>query len=279
MVAPLIGSEMLATRALTPYALRSRFRSLYPDVYLPADAEVTAATRARAAWLWSRRRGIVAGRSAAALHGARWVDARLPAQILWANRHTPAGIQTWSDSIADDEVTSVAGIPVTTPVRTAFDIACRHPLGQAVAAIDALARATRLDMAQVERLALNYPGRRGIRKARKAIPMVDSGAESPKETWLRVLLIRAGFPPPTTQIPVHNEYGALIAVLDMGWEDLKIGVDYEGRHHWADRRSFTKDIHRAENVAELGWLHLRVTADDTEGEILRRVRAAFARRV
>lgn len=278
MTAAFLGSEAVASRTLTPYALRSRFTALYPDVYLPPDADMTAATRAIAAWLWSRRRGVVAGRSAAALHGAKWVDGRLPAQLLWPNRHSPPGIETWSDSFADDEVTTIYGLPTTTPERTALDIACRYPCGTAVAAIDALSRATRLDTAAVERLALRYSGRRGIRKARSTLKFVDPGAESPKETWLRLLFIRAGFPRPATQIPVHDEYGCLIAVLDMGWEAIKVAAEYDGDHHRLDRRQFNKDIRRSENLNELGWIHLRVTAEDTEGEILRRARTAFARR-
>ena len=71
----------------------------------------------------------------------------------------------------------------------------------------------------------------------------------------------------------------LIAVLDMGWEKLKIAAEYDGDHHRTDRRQFNKDIRRSESLQELGWLHIRVTADDTEAEVVRRVRAAFARRV
>lgn len=278
MAVPFIGSEALASRTLTPYALRSRFRALYPDVYLPEDAELTAVIRARAAWLWSRRGGVIAGRSAAALHGAKWVDGRLPAQLIWNNRHSPDGIETWSDSVDDDECTSISGMRVTTPARTALDMARRYKLESAVAAVDALARATRLKTADIEALTDKHRGRRGVRKARAAIRLVDAGAESPRETWLRLLLIRAGFPWPASQISVNNEYGVLIAVLDMGWEGLKIAAEYDGDHHRIDRRRFNDDIRRSENLQELGWIHIRVTAADTEGEVLRRVRAAFARR-
>lgn len=279
MAQPFIGSEALSARALTPHALRTRFRPVYPNVYLPTGADMTAVTRARAAWLWSRRRGIVAGRSVAALHGAKWVEGRLPAQLLWDNRHRPDGVETWSDSIAEDEVTIIDGIRTTTPARTALDIACRLRRDRAVAEIDALVRATRVTMADVELLATKYRGRRGIRRVISTLALVDCGAESPRETWLRLILIRSGFPPPATQIPVHDAYGVLIAVLDMGWEKLKIAAEYDGDHHRTDRRQFNKDIRRSESLQELGWLHIRVTADDTEAEVVRRVRAAFARRV
>ena len=222
---------------------------------------------------------MIAGQSAAALHGAKWVDSGAPAQILYDNRHSPTGISTWADRFDEDEVTVVDGTLVTTPARAALDLACRYPVESAVAKIDALARATKLKMADVELLADRYQGRRGIRRARVALDLVDAGAESPRETWLRLLLIRAGFPRPQTQIPVYDEYGVLVAVLDMGWEDIKVAADYEGDHHRTDRIRFNKDIRRHEDVTELGWIDVRVTSQDTEGGIIRRVEAARARRM
>ena len=191
---PFIGSEALSSGRLSAYQLRSRFLAIYPDVYVPRGIEITAVSRAHAAWLWSRREGVVAGQSAAALHRAKWVDDRRAAELLWGNRRPPRGIRAWSDLVANDEVQLIKGIPVTTPARTALDIACRYPVDKAVAAIDALARATHLKMADVEQLIQRYKGRRGIRNARVAIDLVDAGAESPRETWLRLLLIRARVP-------------------------------------------------------------------------------------
>jgi hypothetical protein len=274
---PFIGSDAIEAGRVTPYALRSRFIAMYPDVYIPTDVEVTAIIRAQAASLWSRRQGVVAGQSAAALHGAKWVDARRPAEVLWPNRRPPKGIHAWSDRVANDELEVIRGILVTTPARTALDIACRYPLGTAVAAIDALARATQLKMADVELLADRYKGRRGIRNARTVLDLVDPGAESPRETWLRLLVIRAGFPRPQTQIPVYDEYGVLVAVLDMGWEGIKLALDYEGDHHRNPVR-FNKDIRRHDDVTELGWTDIRVTSRDTEGGIIACIAAEWSRR-
>ncbi|OCB26726.1 DUF559 domain-containing protein [Mycobacterium intracellulare] len=274
---PFIGSEALAAGTLTRYRLRSRFVALHPDVYMDPATELTATRRACAAWLWSRRRGIVAGRSASALHGAKWIDHRAPAQLVYQHRRPPAGINTWSDSLSEDEIQTIAGLRVTTPARTALDLACRYPVDRAVAAIDALARATDLKVSEVGSLGERYRGRRGIARARVALPLVDKGAESPRETWLRLLLIRAGFPRPQTQIPVYD-YGALIACLDMGWQDIKLAVEYEGDHHRTDQRQFNKDIRRAETLAEIGWTVVRVTIEDTPGGVIARVAAAWARR-
>ncbi|OBH86677.1 hypothetical protein [Mycobacterium scrofulaceum] len=278
MTAPFLGSEARASGEVTRHALRTRFVGIYPDVYVPSGSDVTATMRARAAWLWSRRRALIAGHSASALHGARWVDDGAPAQLLYQHRRPPPGIHTWLDRVAPDEIQLVDGMWATTPSRTAFDLARRNPIGRAVAAIDALARATRLDTAEVELLAERYKGHRNVRRARQALELVDAGAESPRETWLRLLLINAGYPRPQTQIPVYGAYGELVAVLDMGWEDINLAVEYEGDHHRTERRQFNRDIARYEALSDLGWIVIRVTADDTQGGILHRVAAAWARR-
>ena len=143
MVDPFIGSEAIAAGTLTRYALRRDFVALHQDVYVARDVGITAQQRATAAWLRSRRRGILAGFSAAALHGARWIDPGRPATIIDTNRRRTRGIDAWADAI-DDEVWLVRGMAVTSPARTALDIASRYPEDSAVASIDALARATDL---------------------------------------------------------------------------------------------------------------------------------------
>lgn len=275
----ILGGESVAAGQMTRHALRTRYTAIYPNVYLPNDAELTAAARAEAAWLWSRRRGVIAGRSAAALHGSKWVDPGAPAELLYDNRHSPRALQTYADQIADDERMLIRGMSVTTPARTALDFACRNPLDRAVAAIDALANVTEVKMADVELLIQRYTGRRGVKRARAALDLVDPGSESPRETWLRLLLIRAGLPAPITQIPVLDEFGQIIARLDMGWEDVKIAAEYDGDHHRTDRWQFNRDIARTDTLTAMGWIVVRVTALDTPGAIIHRVQSAFARRV
>jgi hypothetical protein len=279
MTDPFLGSEALTAGVLTPYELRSRYVAVHKDVYLPRDAALTAMLRAKACWLRSRRRGILAGYSASALHGAKWIDPTLPAAIIDTNRHTVAGVQTWEERIDVDEIEILADMRVTTPARTALDLARRLPLGVAVAAVDALTQATEVKMADIELLVDRYSGRRGVRAARAALALVDGGAQSPKETWLRLLLMRAGFPRPQTQIVVRNEWGWREAYLDMGWEDIKVAVEYDGDQHRSDRRQYVKDIRRLEMLDQrYGWLVVRVVAEDHPDDVIRRVREARARR-
>lgn len=275
METPFLGSEALGAGRLTRHQLRTHFVAVYPGVYLAADGDVTARTRAQAAWLWSRRRGVLAGRSAAAVHGTKWLDGNAPAELLYDNRRAPSAIRTWADAISDDEIEVVDGMRVTTPARTALDVARHHPLDPALTTIDALLRASRTKVADVELLADRHSGRKGIRRIRRALTLVDPGAESPRETWLRLLVVRAGFPRPETQIPVVDQYGQIVARVDMGWADLRIAIEYDGDHHWTNRRQLANDIRRTELLRELGWVVVRVTAEDTTGTILYRIERAL----
>jgi hypothetical protein len=179
-----IGSEALLQGRLTPYQLRSRFRWIYPDVYLAAYSPPSLRRRSEAAWLWSGRRGVVAGLAAAALHGSNWIDDDEHVELIWRNSHPPAGIITRSQQLDDDEITRVARVPVTTPARTAYDLGRLLPRREAVARLDALKRSSPFSVEDVLLLAKRYHGARGLRQLRAVLPLVDGGAASPKETWL-----------------------------------------------------------------------------------------------
>jgi hypothetical protein len=279
MTDPFVGSAALAAGVVTPYELRTRYIALHKDVYLRRDVELTAVLRAKASWLRSRRRGVLAGYSASALHGTKWIDPALPAAIIDVNRYADAGVQTWEERIEEDEFSIVDGMRVTTPARTAVDLARRLPLGVAVAAVDGLAQATELKMPDVDLLLDRYRGRRGLKAARAALALVDGGSQSPKETWLRLLLAKAGFPPVRTQIALRNEWGWAEAYLDMGWEDIRVAAEYDGDQHRSDRRQYIRDIRRMETVERrYGWLVVRVVAEDHPDDIVRRVAEARASR-
>jgi hypothetical protein len=274
---PFIGSEAVAA-GMTWGELQRRHIRLFRDVYVDADTDVSAVVRAKAAWLWSGRRGVVAGLAAAAVHGSRWVDASTPVDLYHDNRHRLAGLQVRADRLPREAVVEIGGVPVTEPVRTALDLACWYPLTTAVAAVDALARATDLKPADVAALAEQQRGRRGIVRARTALELVDAGAQSPKESWLRTLLVQHGLPRPETQIPVYDAFGDPVAYLDMGWSTLEVAVEYDGDHHRSDRAQYSYDIRRLEMLQRRGWIVIRVTAKDRPEEVIRRVRAALAAR-
>ncbi|OBG37450.1 hypothetical protein [Mycolicibacter heraklionensis] len=272
---PFIGSEALAAGAVTWHELEKYYRSIAPNVYL--DKRVTLALRHRTegAWLWSHRQGVVSGLAASALHGANWVDDGATVELIWRNARAPHGIKTRADLILDGESQPLAGVVATTPERTAFDLGRRGPLRQAVARLDALANATHFKIDDVARLASRHRHTRGLRQLEAALYLVDAGAQSPKETWLRLLLSDAGFPRPQTQIPVLGPDGYPKYFLDMGWEDVTLAVEYDGDQHRTSRSQFVKDVERLEYIRQAGWTHVTVLAEHRGYDVVRRVRAAW----
>src|ERR1700738_3642735 len=63
-----------------------------------------------------------------------------------------------------------------------------------------------------------------------------------------------------------------------GGEDGR-AVEYDGDQHRTDRRQYVKAIRRGEIIERLGWLVVRVVAEDRPDHIIQRVRDARARRM
>ncbi|MBU9763929.1 hypothetical protein FR943_08750 [Mycobacterium sp. TNTM28] len=278
MPLPFVGSEALAARKLNRYQLTTRYDMLHWDVYVPRGAVLKPVDKAVAAWLWSGRRAVVAGVSAAALHGAKWIRAEHPAELIHTSRHKTDGIILHSDSLADGEVCTVREIKVTTPARTAFDLGRRWGLPVAVERVDALLQACDLKLVEVRALIDSHPGVRGLVQLRNVLELADHGAESPQETRLRLLYTEAGMRPTQTQIKVFGKWGELVGRIDMGWPEWKVGVQYDGIQHWTDPRQRTKDIDQDAEYRELGWQIVRVGADllrHRQRMIVARTRAAL----
>jgi hypothetical protein len=272
-----IGSEALAAGTLTRGQLRYRYRPIYSDVYVHRALDVSLRDRTVGAWLWSRRQAVVAGVAASALHGADWVDDDVAVELIWRNSRPHPGLVVRNEGLGPDEISRVAGLPVTTRTRTAFDIGRHLRRGEAVARLDALAHAQLFSVEDVLLLAKRHAGVRGLQALRAVLPLVDGGSASPKETWLRLLLLDAGFPVPMTQIPVMDGW-RVVAYLDMGWEEYRVAAEYDGDQHRSVRRQYVRDMRRLAALERLGWIVVRVVAEDRPSDVVFRVGQALSRR-
>ncbi|MGW0161227.1 hypothetical protein ACWDUN_18155 [Mycobacterium sp. NPDC003323] len=268
-----IGSEALAAGRVTRHQLRARYRRMFPDIYGPLNPSVW--DRAHGAWFWSGRRGVVAGVAASALHYAKWVPDDIPIEMLWRNTHPPKGLIVRNESWAADEVTTVSGVAVTTAARTIFDLGRHLERDEAVVRIDALLARGRVSVDDVYPLIARHPNAPRVRRLQTALALADSGAESPRETLLRLALTDAGMRPERTQIPVADARGRIVARVDMGWESLKVAVQYDGYHHQTDRVTYVRDQKVNRALEALGWIVIRVIAEDSDADAVGRVAAAL----
>jgi hypothetical protein len=272
---PIVGTEAVASGAITRGALRWNFTPVHPNVYLSKDARRDLYTYTVAAWLWTARQGIVAGRAAAALHGVEWIEDAAPIELIAKHGRRRPGVILRNERIGDDEVCEIAGLLVTSPARTALDIARRLPRDAAVAHIDAVARATGATIADVRALEDRYPGAQGIRAARIAVGLMDGGARSPRETSLRLMLIDAGLPRPRTSIPLSDELWD--TTVAMGWDGPMIGIDCEDDEPPTGFGA-VQAIACEELFQRLGWFHIRVHPKHTRPSVIHRARLALRQR-
>lgn len=252
---PFLGSDALKRGAVTRNDLRTRYRRVFRDVYIDRETELSPAAKARAAWLSTG--ATLAGQSAAAVLGTKWLDGTAPAEIVRADQHGQRGIVVRTYQLADDEVRRVRGMRVTTPARTAFDIGRGLPVTKSVPILDALLNATGIKHADVLAMADRHPGARGVRRLRAAMELADGGAESPQETRVRLLLVSAGLPQPETKI----EFREMRIRVDMGWREWMVAVEYDGIQHWANRYQRSWDIERIALLEATGWAVIRVSAE------------------
>jgi hypothetical protein len=271
-----LGREALGD-GLKRHDLRRWYKPIFRGVYMPKWSTPSLHDRAVGAWLTSNRTGVIAGVAASALHGADWVDDTEPIEILIDDRRRQPGLLVRMDRLADDEVTAHGELPVTTLARTAFDLGRYQKRSAAIGRLDALMRAAPFSADDVAMLMQRYGPVRGVRQLRELLPLVDPGAASPKESWLRLLLIDNGFPIPETQIPVADGDDPF-AFLDMGWRHIQLAVEYDGDHHRTDRPQYVKDMRRHPRIQRCGWEVIRVIAEDREPEILAAAYDAWLRR-
>ncbi len=276
MEIPFIGSDAVSAGHLTRAHLRSQYRPLYRGVYVPRGYEVSLRERIAGVSLASPS-AVIAGVAASAIHGAKWVGDEVPIELVAAVRRQ-RGLIVRDETLYEDEVTVVAGLRVTTPARTAFDLGRHQPRGRAVARLDALMNARPFAFEDVALLAKRHRGVRGLRSLRAALPLVDGGAESPRETWLRLLFIDAGLPRPTTQIVVRDERGRYVRRIDMCWEEFKVGAEYDGEQHLTSRKQYVLDVRVNRVLQRLGWHVIHVIKEDTGADIVEQARNALLSR-
>jgi len=262
---PFRGSEAVAAGLITRDRLRGPdFVALARDVHVGAAAEVGVRVRLQVLGLWSRRRGVVAGPLAALAWGVDcpWDDAELVLPGHW--HPVPDGVRGRSDRLRPEEIGQRHGVAVTTPVRTAFDLACRRrPLVDAVAAVDALAHACRFGREDLEALAAHHQRARGIVAFREVVGLMDPRAESLMETRARLVFVLRGLPAPIPQYRVRLLDGRVVR-LDLAWPDVppgrrRVAVEYDGDEH----RTITgqnRDHFRDAALEAAGWEVVHVPA-------------------
>jgi hypothetical protein len=166
--------------------------------------------------------------------------------------------------------TIVGGLPVVEPLVAWAQCAAVLRLDDLVAMGDALAgrwsphaAARELPLGLLARAADGWGRRRGRRRLEEALGLVRPDVWSPRETALRLVILRAGLPePPERNAAICDAAGSVLGHGDLVWRDERVLAEYEGDQHRTDRRQWRLDLAKYEAYADEGWRVVRVTDDD-----------------
>lgn len=238
-------------------------RRLFKGLFVVYDVELTVELRAAALARVMPPDAVAVDETAAWLHGVDLFrgldDDGLPRlsffQLGAHDRLRNGAVTSGSRQLNPTDVMQIGDVRVTTPLRTACDLARLRWPKPALASLDGLLRLgafTKDDVvAELER----FKGYRGIVQARILAPMADARSESPAESWLRLeWLSAADLPPPTPQLPVWGASSTYPWFLDLAVEELKYGAEYNGERFHSSEEQRERDARKRRCLAEDGWI-------------------------
>ena len=219
-----------------------------------------------AACLAGGRGAAASHRSAAGLWALRGVERPgVEISVPQASRPRLSGVTVHRPGrLGRGDVTSLRGIPLTTPARTLLDLGAVAPELVEAAMEDALFRGLVSDAALrrvLERTGTH--GRNGTAVLRDLLDRREPGrvpTESPLEDALVQVLRRHDLPEPVRQHPVALGDGRQ-ARIDLAYPELSLGIEADGRRWHSGRADFERDRARANQLAAQGWTILRFGPD------------------
>lgn len=265
---------------LTPRQLRSSaWKHLSFNWYCWAGLRVTDEMRLTTIHRGLPQGAAFSGATAARLHGLDVAPPRRPEVIVPPALNIADRIQATVRRVAlpESDLAWRLGFPVTSPLRTAFDLAGRLPLVEGVIAVDMALHRELIDLDTFRSYVQAHMMLPGVVRARRVVRHAEPRSESPMESKLRMLLVLGGLPRPEAQVDLFTEAGAFVGRADLYYRKVSLAVEFDGANH---RERLVSDDRRQNRFQDIGAALLRYTAPDLmerPGAIVAEVSAALRR--
>ncbi|AXT85206.1 hypothetical protein C6I20_08400 [Aeromicrobium sp. A1-2] len=234
-----------------------RFQIIFPLVYAAADLEITPRVLVQAALLAAPAGCAASHHSGLLLHGVA-VGAELTPHLSTLDSEPIRIRGVTMHRLALMSARSVNGWRVLSPELCLSTAATQVNLVDLVIAADAMYAQRLVTPGRLDHFLHHHHGA-GVRKARRAMHLARRGSESPRETYVRVMLELAGLPPLECNRSFGDD-GGPVARLDLSWSRWKIAIEYDGRQHGLSLAQRERDVQRRERMERLGWVFIVVTA-------------------
>lgn len=145
------------------------------------------------------------------------------------------------------------------------------PLEEVVVLADSMMRRDqrlkRTTFEELQRYVAEARGFEGIRKCRQALRLIRENTDSSQETRTRIALIRYGLPVPDVNHRMVLPGSSRSVYLDMAYPELRIAIEYDGKHHRFNSGQVLVDDQRREEIENAGWKYIKVTFMDLQNEV------------
>jgi hypothetical protein len=261
---------------LTSLIDAGKVRRVLQGVYQPTSLPDTIENRCAALALVIKPFGVVCDRTAAWLHGVDTLAYRelelLPPLESFVLRDCPRTrrltCRSGERDLAPEDICQIGSLKVTTPLRTALDLACSLGQRDALAVLDGFMRICGISREEFESQLPRYRRRRGVVQLRRLLPLATELAESPGESWTRMAIIEAGLPAPRPQVWVEADGPNKRYRLDLAWERLRVAVEYDGREFHSSDEQRAADKKRRKWLRRHGWTIIVVRRNSFKKEKL-----------
>lgn len=266
--------EQARTAGLSPSAIERRIDGgdwlrLHRGVYAIAGAGLRFESLGSAAVLAAGGHAVVSHASAAAILGLQGFQPGYPIEVMIFDRRgisIPGVIVHRPRVVAEGDTTTVDGIPITSAIRTFFDVAPRVSMRTLETAFDDALRRRAISLGgMATRLrAVSVPGVRGTRRIARLLDQRSANPllESELETMFSKLIAKAGLPAPSPQYEVRRPDGSVIARVDFAYPSARLAIELDGYAFHSARRDWQRDRTRQNELITAGWTPLRFTKDD-----------------
>jgi hypothetical protein len=227
-------------------------------VYVSRSADPDLLTRCRAWALVLPEDTVFSHGTAGELLGAPVTPPPVPHVALTPRRVLPqwTGLVIHGRRLQPHDVVGHSGLRVTSGAQTFLDLAPTTWPGDLVAIGDSLLRSGHMTVETLTERLGRADRVRGVVRARACAPLLSGMAMSRPESLIRYWVTTSDLPTPRAQIPIHDRGGVVRAHADLGFEEWKVALEYEGRQH-ADDGQFGRDIDRYSLMAADGLVTLR----------------------
>jgi very-short-patch-repair endonuclease len=200
---------------------------------------------------------------AARLLGIELVDDPGTLRITVPRDRSRCAIPGWHvvrSDIVNDQIVAEDGLRCTDALRTVADLARVLASGPALASADSALRHGLLDERALR--GLQAAVGRGAGRVRTVASEADPKSGSVLESLLRVVLLEAKLPRPSTQHTILDEQHQEVGRVDFCWPRRRLVVEADGFAFHSNRDDFRRDRARMNELERLGWRVLRFTWDD-----------------